>query len=123
MVVTSLGAAQEFHTSPYCWGEVRTYASGEADPVELAVARIESDRKVEGTPSPNGAYSFDITGRTAESDPGQYPQLVIYNERPYLLEIRFPSTKSISKAEWINENLVFVRIWWGRVAGSDIIVM
>ena len=57
-----------------------------------------------------------------DSDPEWYPRLLIFNERPYLLEIQFPDTDAISEAEWVNENLIYVRLWWGRVVGSDFIV-
>lgn len=86
------------------------------------VEHLDINEGIEGTLSPNGAFKFDITGRSNDADPEWYPRLQIFNERPYLLEIQFPNTKAISGAEWINENLVFVRLWWGRVAGSDFIV-
>jgi hypothetical protein len=114
--------AQEFHTSPYCWNGARTYASGELERVEVAVDHIEATEAVKGSESPNGAYRFVVTGRPQESDPDWYPRLIIFNERPYFLQVKFPKTKSISKAEWINENLIYVRLWWGQVAGTDIIV-
>ncbi|MDJ0918040.1 MAG: hypothetical protein QNJ05_09765 [Woeseiaceae bacterium] len=114
--------AQEFHTSPNCWETTRIYASGKMTRVQVSVEKIDPTAAFEGTISPNGAYSFDITGRAKDSDPDWFPRLIIFNERPYLLEIRFPNTKTISKAEWINENLIAVRLWWGRVAGSDFIV-
>ncbi len=113
---------QEFHTSPHCWDKIRTYASGTTDRIQVSVTKIERATELDGTPSPNGAYQFDITGRATDADPEWYPRLIIFNERPYLLEVRFPNTRAISEAEWINENLIYVRLWWGRVAGSDFIV-
>ena len=113
--------AQEYHTSPYCWDSARIYASGETERVQVSVVKLESASVIDGTLSPNGAYRFEITGRGKESDPDWYPRLIIFNERAYLLEVRFPNTKSISEAEWINENLIFVRLWWGQIAGSDFI--
>jgi len=117
------GDAQEFHTSPFCWETTRIYASGTTEHLQIPVAQsVESAAEIQGTPSPNGAYRFDITKRAKDTDLDWRPRLIVFNERPYLLEIQFPSTRAIAKAEWINENLIYVRLWWGRVAGSDFIV-
>ncbi len=113
---------EEFHTSPFCWEKIRIYASGSTKRVQVSIEKIDPVVAFTGTVSPNGAYLFDITGRVNDSDRDWMPHLTIFNERPYLLEFQFPSTKSISKAEWITENLILVRLWWGRAAGSDFIV-
>ena len=122
MLQVGPASADEFHSSPYCWDEARTYASEELARIDVAIAQIDIDKGIEGTLSPNGAYEFDITGQSNGAHPEWRPRLLVFNERPYLLEIQFPSTKTISDAEWINENLIFVRLWRGRIAGSDFII-
>ena len=122
LLVAATAGAQQFHTSPYCWDEPRTFVSATAVPVEFAVSRVEPVRDIEGKPSPNGAYNFLIESSAGNSDVEPYSRLLVFNERPYLLEVRFPNAKSISEAKWINENLIYVRVWWGRISGSDIVL-
>lgn len=111
---------QEFHTSPYCWEEPRIYASGSDTNVEVSIARPKQHRDFDGEVSQNGAYAFEISDQ--DSDALTSPKLRIWTERSYLLEVRFPAAKAISTVEWLNENLVYARLWWGNVAGSDFVI-
>jgi hypothetical protein len=56
--------------------------------------------------------------------PGPYKlQVDIYNERDYLvtLDVRDIYANFKPRVEWINEKLLYVRLWWGRVLGVDFI--
>ncbi len=47
--------------------------------------------------------------------------ILIFNERAYLIRIA-PTTNDpdyvLKRVEWVNEKLVYIEIWWGRVLGS-----
>jgi len=67
--------------------------------------------------SPNNAYWFAY--QDAQSD----KPILIFNEREYLIAVIVNPNgpiRSIS-AKWINEKLLYIEIWWGRVLGSGYI--
>ena len=73
--------------------------------------------------SPNKAYWFSVT-EPDTMKPGPYKlQVDIYNERDYLvrLDVLDIYGNFKSHAEWINEKLLYARLWWGRVLGVDFI--
>lgn len=113
--------ADEFHTSPYCWDEARIVAYGVSQEGDVTLTRSGEALDVDGTPSPNGGYRFHVFERGDEAS-AWYPRVGIDIERPYLLVLEFRATDAISEAEWINEQLIYLRLWWGRIAGSDFIV-
>ena len=122
---TSAVAATEYHTRPSCWTEPRTFHSDEGRRYrELGIERIEGELADEGVPSPNGAYHLQLVLANADSQPPWDGEVLIYNERPYLLRLVLPKLSWPHSAEvrWINEKLVFIRAWWGRVAGTDLVI-
>src|SRR4030095_4341285 len=50
-------------------------------------------------------------------------RVIIEAERPEatVVELRNPGNGA-AYAIWLNEKLVLVRVWWGRVIGADVIV-
>jgi hypothetical protein len=50
--------------------------------------------------------------------------LTIYNERAeyLILSLKQCDERYGPKFHWINEKLLYVRVWWGRIVGTDIIV-
>jgi hypothetical protein len=56
---------------------------------------------------------------TAKEGP-RVKTISLFNERDYLLQI-FLLDFSTVEVRWINEKLLYVRVWWGRVLGTDII--
>jgi hypothetical protein len=39
-----------------------------------------------------------------------------------LLEASFTDHGNTFSAHWINDELLFVQVWWGRIASSDLIL-
>ncbi len=114
-------AATGFHTSPACWDEPRIHAEERDAHVEVRVERIEGDLPETAVLSPNRAYAFHLDDKQGTAGQSDYT-LRIDNERPYLLELRFPEARGVVEPDWVNEKLLFVRTWWGRVAGTDYLV-
>ncbi|MHC4552069.1 MAG: hypothetical protein ACYSUT_04780 [Planctomycetota bacterium] len=112
-----------FHTTPDCWEKPRTFQmtanySSDMWKERISFGRhsdwVEDDR--EKIYSPNDAYWFQ-KGFTEE---GTF-QVVIYNEKHYIT-IDTTSDDHYSKdVKWINEKLVYVRDWCGKVGGLDLI--
>src|SRR5262245_24200852 len=65
--------------------------------------------------SPNKGYFF-----VAEQGPSK-GKIIIYAEKDHLIEIAFSALFGLSEVQWINEKLLFMRPWWGRMLGTDMI--
>ncbi len=118
----ALSAQTAFHTSPACWTEPRIHSEVRVNDVELNIQHIDGNMPHESVPSPNHAYSFFLIEEVIPENGTSRVEITIYNERPQLLHIALPSVRGIAQPQWINENLLSVRIWWGRIAGSDYII-
>lgn len=111
-------SANAFHTSPNCWTKPRIYADPGHEGERLAISRQGALPSDAPSPvmSPNGAYAFYRVENRAGG-----PTVVVYSERPYLLLIGADGTEAL-ELSWVNEKLILVRVWWGRVAGTDYLV-
>ena len=47
--------------------------------------------------------------------------MTIFAEKNYLIRIEFSELFGLSDVKWINEKLLFMRPWWGRIAATDLI--
>jgi hypothetical protein len=105
--------------SPDCWSEPRNFHSVEKfDPWQKNVAftHIKAEKPKPGVYSPNKGYYFVAEG------PGR-PEatITIYSEKDHLIQIKFTDLFGLSETKWINEKLLFMRPWWGKIVGTDII--
>jgi hypothetical protein len=73
--------------------------------------------------SPNRAYWFSIEAADF-TRPGPWTsRLLVFTERPELLRLTIVDHDNTAPtASWVNEKLLFVRIWWGRIAATDLIL-
>lgn len=118
-----------WHTSPDMWREPRLFHTD--DPYldyldRIALVRTDSPLPLstpisEDAISPNRAYSFILHG--LDTNPADV-RIRIDVERPYVLElvVKDIDTRYGPRIEWVNEKILFVRVWWGRVLGADILV-
>ncbi len=116
-----------FHTSPACWEEARFFHEGRpAEEYRRRVAvtwRSVSMPESEAQLSPNGAYR--LWKRAPDtSQPGPWTAEVIVDvERDRSLVLGLEDVAGYEVvAEWVNEKLLYVRVPWGRVAFSDLIL-
>lgn len=118
-------AATEYHTRPSCWTEPRTFHSeDERRYRELGIERVKGSLGEDTVLSPNGGYRLQVVLPDPADQPPWDAAVLIYHERPYLLRVALPDLlySHTAAARWINEKLVFVRAWWGRVAGTDLVI-
>ena len=117
----------KFHTSPDRWPEPRIYHTpfDKEYTERISVSRIAlTDVDVPKVASPNKAYWFTPYG-TDTMKPGPYDfRANIYNERDYLVRLTVSGIYGNYEPEirWINEKLLYVEIWWGRIKGADFIL-
>lgn len=116
---------QLFHTTPDKWSEPRIFHTpfdeqwaDRMDIDTVPVGEVGGEKMF----SPNKAYWF-VASMSDTTQPGPHSGAVhIYNERDHLIRIQLPDIKSGGlKANWINEKLLHMRVWLGRVLGIDAI--
>lgn len=116
-----------FHTPPACWTAPRiTHGAWGEQPGERAAVlreRVPATEGAQWTTSPNGAYRLRKVDPDFSAPPPWNTRIVIENERPdaVVVELRNHGNAS-AYAVWVNEKLVLVRVWWGRVLGADLLV-
>lgn len=116
--------SQEFHTSPDKWAKPRIYHTtidGTYDQ-KITVNKIQDIEIEEKVFSDNRAYWYALEKRVdknLEADESLY----VFNERDYLIKIDISGIdhRYNSRANWINEKLIYYQWWWGRVLGGYII--
>ena len=120
--ISTLSARPAFHTSPACWTEPRVHSELRDNDLELKIQRIDGAMPHGSVLSPNQAYAFVLEEQVESKSGTSTAKLKIYNERVYILSIFLPEMRGVGRVQWINEHLLFVRVWWGRIAGTDYIV-
>src|SRR5690606_18717638 len=117
---------------PDCWTEDREYhVQGTThwesiDPSnnplneELSFSIVSVIPQGDRVVSPNKGYSF-----VSESGIG-FSSITIDGEQGHYWQVRASSDNggypAFTTAEWVNEKLVFARLWWGRVMFDDLIL-
>lgn len=76
---------------------------------------VKGNRPENGELSPNNAYLYLL----ARESPNF--KITIYAEKDHLIEIIFADLPNLNEVRWINEKLLFMRPWWGRIVATDII--
>ena len=117
---------QLWHTPPDRWEEPRAFHSPfrPAYAERLVVGRdLAAVTGSEHHKSPNKAYFYMIEGSSTEN-PGPWNAIVsIHNERKGLLQVVIKDHSQYPvDVRWVNEKLLFIRVWWGRVLGTDLIL-
>ena len=118
LLATTLTAGNGYFTSPECWSQPR-YSHRPADAESIARVRIESVDQVlplSGEASPNHGYQF----RHEQSADAQLIRIDVEQGRQWLLRLRGAAWQPESR--WINEKLLFVRVHWGRILASDLLI-
>ena len=129
LVLLALPAAaqQEFHTPPACWTAPRiTHGPWSEQPGERAAVLRERVAPAEGAQwlaSPNGAYRLRKVDPDFSAPPPWNTRIVVEVERPEAVVVELRNHgNATAYAVWVNEKLVLVRVWWGRVLGADLLV-
>jgi len=105
---------------PDCWSEARLVHQGAIDDDDpwqqnTKITFVTAAKPAPGVFSPNKAYFFVM-----ENDPPG-AQVIIYAEKDHLIQFAFSKLKGLSDVRWVNEKLLFIRAWWGRIMGTDLV--
>ncbi|KAF0145869.1 MAG: hypothetical protein FD156_547 [Nitrospirae bacterium] len=104
---------------PDCWSEARIVHNIDnwkklPQNFKIEKVKIEKPVKFENV-SPNKGYSYKNEGFRPDVT------ISIYAEKDHLTVIKITDVFGVSDIKWINEKLLFIRIWWGRIAIDDVI--
>jgi len=103
---------------PQCWPESRNVHGGsEGDLWEknVRITQIHAEKPKGGEPSPNKGYLFVRQGDWPTA------RVLIYAEQETLTQIEFSGLSGLGSVSWINEKLLFIRLWWTPTTGNDVI--
>jgi hypothetical protein len=133
----SLGQSSlSWHTRPDKWKEPRLFHTPFQQRYEerIAVSHVPQSEEFKfKLSSPNRAYWFgispDVQSNQTCRDKVEFEvftpdaRICVFNERDYLIEITLKDhyPNFLMNASWVSEKLLFVRVWWGRVLGTDFI--
>lgn len=81
----------------------------------ITITTRQSEKLKPGTLSPNKGYMFVVEG----SRPSEH--VIIYAEKDHLTDITFKELWGLSEVRWVNDKLIFMRVWWGRIAATDML--
>ncbi len=120
----SAAPGNAFHTSPDKWPAPRIYHTGNNQYLEerMELSRIPyAGALPEGVVrSSNQGYGF-VTRDLAPGEESEAALIIeVFNERPYLtrMVLSEPYRNFAPEVRWINQKLLYVEVWWGRLDGS-----
>jgi hypothetical protein len=120
-------ATSDWHTPPDKWSEPRIYHSAFDEEFSKGIivsrGKIHPNSNIKKVFSPNNAYWYAVQGADYMK-PGPYStEILIYNERGYLISLKLLEHSQYEpKISWINEKLLYVEVWWGRILGTYLIL-
>lgn len=104
---------------PDCWAEPRMVHSmqdlGDLWQRNTRITTRQDGKPSQGHVSPNKGYAFVVDGSRPSA------RITIYAEKDHVVDIEFAELFGLSDVRWLNEKLVFMRPWWGRIAATDLI--
>ena len=112
---------------PSLWKESRLYHTPFAEDYNdrIKVETVELPENLDGYVfSPNEAYGYIYKPPdTSKKRPPWTTVIEIYNERDYVIRLSLIDNHASyeTRITWISEKLLYIRVWWGRVLGSDLI--
>ncbi len=107
---------------PDCWTESRNVHAGESVDLEsrtypsVAFSHIGESLDGERIYSPNGAYYFITDGFRPNSI------VQIFSEKATFWQLSFKDNFYPASPKWVSENLLFLRVYGGRIAFIDIVL-
>jgi hypothetical protein len=122
----------EWHTTPDKWKEPRIFHEPFEPTFEdrIKISRIALNKTAEKMDkkklqyAPNQAYWY-IVDAPDTMKPGPWStEIKIFNERDYLISVKLIdyAAQYMTTIKWLNEKLLYVQFWWGRIVGSYFIL-
>ena len=121
MFQAAIATAEYPGLPPDCWSESRNVHSGVPDSWKqleknLKFSHILEEPTGEKVYSQNKGYYFVVDGFRPES------QVTIFTEKEQYWKLSFTENFYPAKPDWVNEKILFLRVYWGRIAFEDILI-
>ncbi len=104
---------------PDCWSESRMVHSvqdlGDLWQRNTKIRTRPAAKPTVGQVSPNRGYVYVVEGSRPST------RITIYAEKDHVVDIDLVELFGLSDVRWLNEKLIFMRPWWGRIAATDLI--
>lgn len=117
--VTTANAGDWPGLPPDCWPRSRMVHSmqdlGDRWKKQTIITTRTGRKPPSSQLSPNHAYGFVV------ADGQSRARITVYAEKDHLVELRLIDPYGLSEVRWVNEKLIFMRAWWGRIAATDLI--
>ena len=127
LIVSQAQAAQDPYWNIRCWDNPRIVHFLDPNSSEymthrrIALERMTIDKISVILPSEGRICNSDSTRAVVLSrQPGNAFEIRIFNEKPFLVRVRMKDIRAVEPPIWINEHMLYARIWTGRVAGVDL---
>ncbi len=110
------------HTDPSCWSQPRNYHQPIAGTEWAERTRLFSGARSQpeqaGVWAPNQAYRFWVSKLPGKD----LTEVLIDHEHDGMLILQLVEPAGSPEVRWVNEKLLFVRVAWGRVLFSDMLL-
>lgn len=103
---------------PDCWTEPRMIHENESRydwRSRTTIERVQASAPNNKSLSPNGAYYYSVSSEAPSMS------VLIFAEKEHLVRISFANSRGLTDVKWINEKLLYLRAWWGRIAATDLV--
>ncbi len=120
--------SQEWHTTPDKWKEPRIFHSEFEKEYENRIKicrtklynKISEQNEKEKNYSPNKAYWFVVYSPDTMKPGPWSTEIRVFNERDYIIKIELldHAAQYVTTTKWINEKLLYIELYWGRVLGT-----
>lgn len=115
-----------WHTSPDKWSEPRTFHSAFDEEfskrIVISRVKIKYNGQLKKEFSSNNAYWYHVQSADYHKEGPYTTNILIYNERGYLVSLKLLEHSQYEpNIKWINEKLIYVEVWWGRILGTYLI--
>ncbi|MDA3872694.1 MAG: hypothetical protein PF795_01895 [Kiritimatiellae bacterium] len=113
-----------FHTTPDKWTESRIFHTSTenhmGERLRQSMVPYDGRGREDVIYSPNKAYWFSSHDISPDDESKGARFIEIFSERPYLVRIEFHKHYKIFEPDvrWINQKLLYIEVWWGRVVGT-----
>jgi hypothetical protein len=113
------------HTSVDQWDKPRLYHEpfDSKFAKKIAISRSYWPSKLlKHNYSKNSVYWYGVIMPDTTKEAPWTTKIFIYNERKNPIQIDLLEHNNYPvKVYWVNEKLLFIEVWWGRIVGTDII--
>jgi len=103
------------------WNQPRNFHSAFEDEFSDRIGVLEKEKRAPtktANYSENEAYWFEIEPLNEQTNE---QRIAVSGDGHITISLKDTYPNFPTKAHWINEKLIFIRVYWGRIVGTDLI--